>query len=111
GLPYETGTERFKGSHSMSAYHSTELCYLAAVYSNLLINKHPMDFYFKPLPDGFKDRVLRVAPDLLPPGSIRLASVTIDDKPHSEFDPEKLKVKLPASSPRLRVKARIEPVA
>ena len=37
GLPYLMGTERFKGSHSMSAYHSMELCYLAAVYTNLLI--------------------------------------------------------------------------
>jgi mannose/cellobiose epimerase-like protein (N-acyl-D-glucosamine 2-epimerase family) len=111
GLPYLMGTERFKGSHSMSAYHSTELCYLAAVYSNLLIHKHPMDFYFKPLPDGFKDRILRVAPDLLPPGSIKLTGVWIDDKPHAEFDPEKLELKLPVSSRRLRVRARIEPVA
>jgi hypothetical protein len=111
GLPYLMGTERFKGSHSMSAYHSTELCYLAAVYSNLLIKKHPMDFYFKPMPDGFKERVLRVAPDLLPPGSIRLTGVWIDDRPHAEFDAEKLEVKLPVSSRRLRVRARIEPVA
>src|SRR6195256_3236877 len=28
GMPYLLGTERFKGSHSMSGYHSTELCYL-----------------------------------------------------------------------------------
>ena len=48
GLPYLLGNERFKGSHSMSGYHSTELCYLAAVYTNLLITKQPMDFYFKP---------------------------------------------------------------
>src|SRR5207302_7049816 len=26
GLPYLLGTERFKGSHSMSMYHSAELC-------------------------------------------------------------------------------------
>ncbi|MBD3176178.1 MAG: N-acyl-D-glucosamine 2-epimerase, partial [Armatimonadia bacterium] len=73
GLPYLQGTERFKGSHSMSAYHSIELCYLAAVYTNLLIAKEPMDFYFKPRPDGFEGRVLRVAPDLLPKGSIKLS--------------------------------------
>ena len=34
----------------MSGYHSTELCYLAAVYTNLLITKQPLDFYFKPQP-------------------------------------------------------------
>eukprot|EP01036_Dinobryon_divergens_P003200 gene3200-4212_t len=36
GNPFALGTERGKGSHSMSGYHSFELCYLAAVYSNLL---------------------------------------------------------------------------
>ena len=76
GLPYLLGTERLKGSHSMSAYHSTELCYLAAVYTNLLITKQPLDLHFKPRADGFKDRILRVSPDILPPGSIRIESVT-----------------------------------
>ena len=68
GIPYLLGTERLKGSHSMSAYHTTELCYLAAVYTNLLITKQPLDLYFKPRADGFKDRILRVSPDILPPG-------------------------------------------
>ena len=75
GLPYLLGTERFKGSHSMSAYHSMELCYLSAVYTNLLITKQPMDFYFKPKPGGFPDNILRVSPDILPPGSIRIAGL------------------------------------
>jgi mannose/cellobiose epimerase-like protein (N-acyl-D-glucosamine 2-epimerase family) len=35
GLPYLQGTERLKGSHSMSMYHSSELCFLAATYTNL----------------------------------------------------------------------------
>src|SRR2546427_8940432 len=39
GLPYLQGTERFKGSQSMSAYHSMELCFLAAVYTNLLVTR------------------------------------------------------------------------
>ena len=56
-MPYLMGTERFKGSHSMSGYHSFELCYLAAVYTNLLITKQPLDFYFKPQPGGFKDSI------------------------------------------------------
>ena len=70
--PYLLGTERLKGSHSMSGYHSFELCYLAAVYTNLLITKQPLDLYFKPQPGGFKDNILRVAPDILPPGSIKI---------------------------------------
>ncbi len=110
GLPYLMGNERFKGSHSMSGYHSTELCYLAAVYTNMLIKKTPMNFYFKPKPGGFKDNILRVAPDILPPGSIRLTAVEIDGKPYQNFDAEKLAVNLPAAQHALRVKVTITPV-
>jgi mannose/cellobiose epimerase-like protein (N-acyl-D-glucosamine 2-epimerase family) len=109
GLPYLMGNERLKGSHSMSGYHSMELCYLSAVYTNLLITKQPMDFYFRPRPDGFDGRVLRVAPDILPPDSIRLEKVWIDGQEHSNFDAEALTVQLPASDKALRVKARIVP--
>lgn len=108
GLPYLAGgNERGKGSHSMSGYHSTELCYLAAVYTNLLITKQPMDFYFKPLPES--DRTLRVSPDILPPGSIRIGAVEIDGKPHSDFDAEKLTVTLPETKERVKVKVQIVP--
>ncbi len=110
GLPYLAGgNERGKGSHSMSGYHSTELCYLAAVYTNLLINKQPMDFYFKPLPEGFADRTLRVAPDILPPGSIKIGECTIDNEAYTEFDANALTVKLPQTKERLKVKVRIIP--
>ena len=113
GLPYLLGNERLKGSHSMSGYHSTELCYLGAVYGNLLINKHPMDFYFKPVEGGFPDGVIRVAPDLLPPGSIRIGGVWVDDEPYRNFDAEKLEVTVPpmTEGKRPKVKVRIEPTA
>jgi anti-anti-sigma regulatory factor len=99
GVPYLEGTERLKGSHSMSGYHSFELCYLAAVYTNLLITHQPMDFYFKPQPGALKDNVLRVAPDLLPPGSIRIESVAINGSNWTDYDPEGLTVKLPEFAP------------
>lgn len=95
GMPYLLGTERLKGSHSMSGYHSFELCYLAAVYTNLLIRKQPMDLFFKPRPDAFPDNVLRVQPDILPPGSVRVQSVWINDERWTEFDPDALTVQLP----------------
>lgn len=110
GLPYLLGTERMKGSHSMSGYHSFELCYLAAVYGNLLVNKQPMDLYFKPKPNGFKDNILRVAPDYLPADSIRIESVTINGEAHRDFDAKALTVKLPASNEPLKVKVRIAPM-
>jgi mannose/cellobiose epimerase-like protein (N-acyl-D-glucosamine 2-epimerase family) len=110
GLPYLMGTERFKGSHSMSGYHSTELCYLAATYTNLLITKQPMDFYFKPYPGAFPRNILRVSPDILPAGRTRLEAVWINDEPYSNFDTEKLTVKLPDTKEQVRVKARIQPL-
>jgi mannose/cellobiose epimerase-like protein (N-acyl-D-glucosamine 2-epimerase family) len=109
GIPYLTGTERLKGSHSMSGYHSFELCYLAQVYTNLLIKGHPLDLYFKPVPDGFKRRILRVAPDILPRGSVRLSEVLVDGEKYKDFDAEALTVKLPKTDERVRVKARIVP--
>ena len=109
GLPYLLGTERLKGSHSMSAYHSTELCYLAAVYTNLLITKKPLVLHFKPRPDGFADRVLRVSPDILPAGSVRIQAVEIDGKEHSDFDADALTVQLPESDVDLRVKVTLVP--
>lgn len=107
GIPYMMGTERMKGSHSMAGYHSFELCYLAAVYTNLLITKQPLDLYFKPRPDA--DRTLRVAPDLLPAGSIRIESVTLDGKPHDDFDADGLSVRLPHSEASIRVKVHLVP--
>jgi len=110
GTPYLLGNERFKGSHSMSGYHSFELCYLATVYGNLLIHKKPLTLYFKPRPNGFPDRLLRVAPDLLPPGSVRLAECYLDDKPYPHFDAESCTVTLPESDVDVRVRVVIAPV-
>ena len=111
GMPYLLGTERTKGSHSMGGYHAFELCYLAAVYSNLLINKQPMDFFFKPKPRAFADNLLRVAPDLLPAGSIRIESVEIDGKPYDKFDADGLSVVLPEADHAVKVKVRLVPTS
>jgi len=109
GIPFLMGTERYKGSHSMSGYHSFELCYLAQVYTNLLLTRQPLELYFKPLPGGFKDNLLRVAPDILPPGRVRLAQVWLNDEEYKNFDPQAQVVRLPDSTERMRVKVRLEP--
>ncbi|WP_327583550.1 AGE family epimerase/isomerase [Nonomuraea sp. NBC_00507] len=108
GLPYLLGTERLKGSHSMSMYHSAELCYLAAVYNNLLINGSPLDLHFQPDPSDVPRRILRVSPDLLPPGRVRVAEAEVDGEPYKDFDAEALTVRLPDVSRRVRVKVRLE---
>ncbi|KYC37194.1 N-acyl-D-glucosamine 2-epimerase [Scytonema hofmannii PCC 7110] len=110
GIPYlVSGNERRKGSHSMSAYHSTELCYLASVYTNLLIHKNPMDFYFKPTPGGFPNNLLRVSPDILPPGSIKIGACEINGETYNNFDAENLTVTLPETQEPVKVKVQIIP--
>ena len=107
GLPYLLGTERLKGSHSMSMYHSSELCYLAAVYNNLLIAGNPMDFYFRPDPAGLVDGLLRISPDLLPPGRVRIAEVEIDGRSHSDYDADALTVRVPQGDRPVKVRVRL----
>lgn len=109
GLPYALGTERGKGSHSMAGYHSFELCYLASVYSNLLIHKEPMDFHFCPKPGGLPDGLLRVQPDILPKGSVRISDVWIDGHTYDAFDPEALTVTLPDGHDTIKVRVRLSP--
>ena len=110
GLPYLLGTERFKGSHSMSGYHSIELAYLAQVYTNLLNIKQPLDLYFKPLETGFPNGIIHVSPDILPAGSIKISDVWIDNNPWKKFDSDNLTVELPNLNYRPKVKVRIIPV-
>jgi anti-anti-sigma factor len=109
GLPYLMQEERLKGNHSMSGYHAFELAFLAAVYTNLLINGHPLDLYYRPCPADLPDGVLHVAPDLLPLGSIRIHDVWVDDKPYEEFDAEQLTVHLPQGDDPVRVRVRLTP--
>jgi len=109
GVPYIMGTERFKGSHSMSAYHSTELCFLSTVYIDLMIKKRPLDLFFKPIPGGFKDGVLRVEPDILPKGSLFISKCEIDGLDYTDYNADALTVKLPKTDRRVTVKVTVTP--
>ena len=107
GIPFLLGNERLKGSHSMSGYHSIELAYLAAVYTNLLHTGKPLDLYFKPLVDGFPDSILRVQPDILPSGRVCIAEVWINNDPWKNFDADNLIVELPNLTYRPKIKVRL----
>lgn len=109
GIPHLIAQDRNKGNHSMAGYHSFELCYLASVYINLLVQKQPMDFYFKPKPGGFKDDILRVHPDILPAGSVVISAVTINDTPYTNFDAVALTVQLPKDYKEIKVKVTLKP--
>ena len=80
-----------------------------SIYTNLLIIKEPMDFYFKPQPGGFPDNILRVAPDILPEGAVYIKQVWIDGFPHKDFDAKGLTIKLPADYDNKKVRVRLYP--
>ncbi|MEV1010921.1 AGE family epimerase/isomerase [Streptomyces sp. NPDC049881] len=110
GLPFLMGNERLKGSHAMSMYHKAELCYLAEVYTRLLIRREPLDLWFRPRPDAdWPGRLLRVSPDVFPPGRVVLDRVLIDGAPYGDFDPQAMTVRLPATSAPVTVQARVRP--
>lgn len=110
GMPYLLGNERSKGSHAMSLYHKAELAYLATVYNRLLLFGEPLPLWFRPHPGGLPGRILRVMPDLLPPGRVRLASVEVDGARWRDFDPFAGTVQLPDTTGRVTVRATLEPV-
>jgi hypothetical protein len=68
-----------------------------------------MDFYFKPLADGFDQRILRVSPDILPPNSIKIGACEIDGEKYTNFAPQGLEIALPDSKDRVKVKVQIVP--
>ncbi|MFH8403990.1 AGE family epimerase/isomerase [Streptomyces sp. NPDC018019] len=110
GVPYLRGNERLKGSHAMSMYHKAELCFLAEVYTRLLNQQEPVELWFRPHRQAeYPQKVLRVAPDLLPPGRVRLDQVLVNGLPHHDFDPAALTVALPAGDERLTVRVRLVP--
>ena len=74
-----------------------------------MITKQPMDFHFKPKPGAFKDNILRVSPDLLPVGSIRIESVTVNGEDYRNFDAEGLTVSIPPATEAVKIKVRIAP--
>ncbi|MFF4418733.1 AGE family epimerase/isomerase [Streptosporangium sp. NPDC001559] len=110
GVPFLMGDERLKGSHSMSMYHTSELCYLAAVYGRLLVRGEPLSLWFRPHGRaGYPGGLLRVAPDLLPRGRVLLDEVSIDGRSWPEFDPEGMTVTLPDSGEPMTVQVRLTP--
>ena len=70
--------------------------------------RQPLELYFKPKANAFADDLLRVAPDILPPGSVRIDEVWVDDRPYDDFDAEALTVKLPPDQ-EVRVRVRLVP--
>jgi hypothetical protein len=79
------------------------------LYTNLLIAKEPMYLHFKPYPGAFPGNELRVAPDLLPSGSIAIETCEVDGQPYRHFNASALSVTLPDTRERVRVRVKITP--
>ncbi|MFC8453194.1 AGE family epimerase/isomerase [Kitasatospora sp. NPDC057223] len=110
GMPFLMGDERLKGNHAMAMYHKAELCYLAEVYTRLLVRGESLDLWFRPRGDAdYPGALLRVAPDLLPPGRVELQHVLIDGAPWTDFDAEAMTVRLPARDGAMTVRVRLRP--
>jgi mannose/cellobiose epimerase-like protein (N-acyl-D-glucosamine 2-epimerase family) len=85
------------------------LCFPAAVATALLLAREPLRLWFRPVAADLPGRVLRVAPDLLPPRAARIARVWIEGRATEEFDAEALTVRLPAGSARPAVQVELVP--
>ena len=86
GIPYLLGTERLKGSHSMSSYHSSELCYLAADLHQPAHHQAADGPVLQAAARRVEEQhAARVAPDILPAGSVTIGEVWIDDKPYTQL--------------------------
>jgi mannose/cellobiose epimerase-like protein (N-acyl-D-glucosamine 2-epimerase family) len=109
GNPWLFGQEGQKGGHSMGGYHAFELCLCASSYGNLVLRQETLSLHFLVVPDCLPNRILRVAPDLLPAGSVRLGSVLIDGRPWFEFNATDLTVSLPEGQDSVAVEVRLEP--
>jgi hypothetical protein len=81
------------------------------VYINLLHTKQPLELHFKPMVNGFAGNVLRVEPDILPPGSVKISEVWVDNHIWQKFDAEKLTVELPKVDHRPKIKVRLIPTS
>lgn len=109
GNPWLFGQEGQKGGHSMGGYHAFELCLCASSYGNLVLRQESLSLNFLVTPDRLPNRLLRVAPDLLPSGSARLGSVLIQGEPWFDFNATDLTVSLPAGNESVSVEVRLDP--
>ena len=95
GTPYLIGDRADKGSHSKSGYHILELDFFAHLYTNLLVQKRPVVMNFRPAASAGGTR-FEVQPISLPPGQVKITSVTLDGKPYGDFDAQAMSINLPA---------------
>lgn len=98
GLPVIDGLNGHKAAHSIAGYHSFELNLLAHIYTRSYV-EHPGSpeagfcLYFHPSSrSGF--RSLNVLPDFFKPGSMEIASISVNGRFRADVDPSRFQVPL-----------------
>lgn len=101
GLPIVNGAFANKGQYAVAGYHSFELNYLAHVYTRVYVApasspEASFCLYFHPSANsGF--RSINVLPDFVKPGSIEIASISINGRHRANFDPSQFQIPLEPS--------------
>ena len=75
-----------KGDDFKASYHSTELGYLAYLYSSLYLLNKPANLYYKFAPSE-DARVITLKPIPIEDRCLSITSVTLDGEPFNDFDP------------------------
>lgn len=98
GIPVVDGAYANKAGYAIAGYHSFELNFLAHVYTRAYVA--PADgkqgtfcLYFRPVANSGL-RSINVLPDFMKPGSIEIASLSINGRQRSDFDPNRFQVPL-----------------
>ncbi|WP_163999276.1 AGE family epimerase/isomerase [Pyxidicoccus caerfyrddinensis] len=98
GIPLLDGAHANKGGYAIAGYHSFELNYLAHVYTRAYVAppanaQASFCLYFHPSANsGF--RSINVLPDFMKPGSIEIASISINGRRRADFDPNRFQIPL-----------------
>jgi hypothetical protein len=98
GRPAIDGAYSLKGSHSVGGYHSFELNYLAHIYTRSFVkpkSSKEANFCLFFYPDKECGRtVLNVLPDFYAPGTIEIASISVNGIPRESFSPSNFQIEL-----------------
>jgi mannose/cellobiose epimerase-like protein (N-acyl-D-glucosamine 2-epimerase family) len=110
GHPVIQGAYAQKAGHAVAGYHSFELNYLAHTYlrsyvrPECMVNTPSGDAAFPIVDQNFclffypdkecAHTTLNVLPDFLPPGAVRVASITINGVPRASFSPDSFQIQL-----------------
>lgn len=110
GLPFLEGSYRDKGGHSISGYHTFELCYLSHLYISTFVTKRSFSLHFRP-DVNCGQRSINVLPDFMEPSSLKVTSITVNGAKRSTVDPDNFRLELADDELGTNIVVEFQPVA